>query len=562
MTAAASPALDPAGNAGRLAALANRNIRSLELAWTLGVAADWALLVVALLVAYDAGGAVAVGLVSVARMIPATIANVVVDTGILARPERALVGVHLARGAGAALVAVAIVADQPVLAFVAVAGAAAAGALVRPTTLALLPAVAATPDELVSANTMGAIGESFGTFAGPLLASLVIARSGAAPASALAALSCVAAGVIALGVRVADASRPRRRDRPSGLPLVAGIRELVARPPAGVLMTSFFVQTVVRGALTTYLAVLAIEVLDLGDSGVGLLGTAIGVGGILGALGTLSRHGRRLAPLFAVALVAWGAPIAVIGLVPGTAVALVALAVVGVGNALIDVSGLTLLQRGTSNRARTGVFATLEVGASAGVSVGGVVGSALIAGLGIRFALVATGLALPLVAAIGWRWVRRLDSEAVVPEHQASLLRGVPLFATMPLAALEQVAAGMRQVSYAPGEVLMTQGVPGDTYVILETGRVEVEVDGRPGRQLGPGEGLGEIALLRAVPRTATVTAVEPVTGWSVDCETFVAAVSGHDPSAAAAHAVVEARLGADHGRLPPTLDGPSDRAP
>ncbi len=166
-----------------LGVLRNRDIGSLELSWTLGVAADWALLVVALLVAYDAGGAVLVGLVSLTRMLPATVVNLVVDTSRFRRPERALVGVNLVRAAGAALVAGASVADATVLVFAAVAAASAAGALVRPTVLTLLPQVATSPAELVSANTAGALGESAGTFVGPLLAGLVIAQLGAAPAA-------------------------------------------------------------------------------------------------------------------------------------------------------------------------------------------------------------------------------------------------------------------------------------------------------------------------------------------------------------------------------------------
>jgi Major Facilitator Superfamily/Cyclic nucleotide-binding domain len=530
--------------------IANRDIRALEVAWTVGVGADWALLVVALVVAYAAGGPVAVGLVSVVRMAPATVVNVVVDTAAMGRPERALVAVNLIRAAGGATIAAAVVLELPLLAFLAIAVAAAAGALVRPTTLALVPSVAVTPGELVSANTAGALGESIGTFTGPLVAGLIVARSGAAPAAALAALACVAAAVIALAVRVPAAARPRRRGRGPRLPLLAGLRELAGRPPAGVLMASFGAQALVRGALTTYLAILAIEVLDLGDGGVGLLGAAMGLGGVVGSLCALAiDRRRRLAPMFALALVAWGAPVAVVGVVPGTLVALVALGVVGAGNALLDVTGITLLQRGSANASRGAVFAVLEVAASAGVSIGGLVASGLNALLGIHGALVATGLLLPLVAGAGWRWVRRLDTEGVIPERQAALLRAIPLFSSLPLAALEHVATGMRAVSYAAGTVLMRQGDPGDTYLLVDAGSVEVAIDGETRHVEGPGAGLGEIALLRSVPRTATVIALEPVTGWLVDCETFVDAVSGHDPSAAAADAVVEARLGADRGR-------------
>jgi CRP-like cAMP-binding protein len=103
----------------------------------------------------------------------------------------------------------------------------------------------------------------------------------------------------------------------------------------------------------------------------------------------------------------------------------------------------------------------------------------------------------------------------------------------------------MHEVRFAPGEALMTQGDQGDTYVLIETGRVQVTIDGRPHHEEGPGAGVGEIALLRAVPRTATVTALEAVTGFEIGCTTFVDAVRGHEGSLQAAGRVVDARLAA-----------------
>jgi hypothetical protein len=530
--------------------LRNPDIRALELSWTVGVGVDWALLVVALVVAYDTGGALAVGLVSLTRMLPATAINVLTDTSSLARPERALVVVNLVRAAGAAAMAAGVVVDQPLLVFAALAVASAAGALVRPTTLAMLPAVAVRPEDLVSANTAGALGESLGTFLGPLIAGIVVARSGAAPAAALAAAAGVIAAVIVLRVTVAAAARLAPAERARGLPLLAGIRELGRRRPAGVVMLSFGVQVTVRGVLTTFLAILAIEVLDMGDAGVGLLGAAIGAGGIVGAVGAVGfGAGGRLAGMFAAALVAWGLPLILIGVAPSPAVALVALGIVGVGNALLDVSGLTLLQRGTANAARGAVFAVLEVLASLAISVGGILGSLLVAVMGIEAALVLAGVVLPVTAVAGWPWVRRLDREGVVPERQARLLRGIPLFAPLPLAALERVASGMSEVRFAPGESLMTQGEEGDTYLVLETGTALVSIDGRPSHEQGPGDGIGEIALLRAVPRTATVTALQPVTAFSIDCTTFVDAVTGHEASRSAARELVDRRLGEDDAK-------------
>ena len=284
--------------------------------------------------------------------------------------------------------------------------------------------------------------------------------------------------------------------------------------------------------------------MGLGDSGVGLLSSAIGVGGLVGALGVLMIGIRRgMAAMFIVALLLWGLPIAVIGLLPVTGVALVALAVVGVGNALIDVSGFTLLQRGIPGTARSSVFSVLEVAAGVGVSIGGVLGAVLVDRLGIESALILTGLTLPVVAVLVWPSARRLNRDTVVPERQADLLRGLPLFRPLSLTALEWLASGMRPVRYEAGMELMTEGELGDTYIVIETGRVEVTAGRVILGQEGPGQGIGEIALLRVVPRTATVTAIEPVEAWVLDRRTFLDAVTGHERSSAAANAVADSRL-------------------
>ena len=273
----------------------------------MGVGVDWAILVVALVVAYDAGGAVAVGLVSLFRMLPAMVVNILVDATRAQRPERVLVAVNLLRAAGAAVVAAAIVVDQPIVVYLAVAGAsAAAPSSGRRRSRSCPPS--RRPEDLVSANTAGALGESLGTFAGPLITGIVVASLGPGAGRGIAAAAgVIAAAVVAVRVTVAAAARPAPANRGHGLPLLAGIRELAPARPAGVLMVSFGVQVTVRGALTTFIAILAIEVLGMGDAGVGILGAAIGAGGIVGALFAVAMGtGGRLAGMFAAALVGLG----------------------------------------------------------------------------------------------------------------------------------------------------------------------------------------------------------------------------------------------------------------
>ena len=110
----------------------------------------------------------------------------------------------------------------------------------------------------------------------------------------------------------------------------------------------------------------------------------------------------------------------------------------------------------------------------------------------------------------------RLDRESALPLEQTVVLHGIPLFAPLPLTAIDRLAAAARSVTFGPGDVLMRQGEPGDTYIAIESGTVAIEVDGRSVATCGVGEGIGEIALLRRVPRTATATASTEVTGFAL----------------------------------------------
>ena len=123
----------------------------------------------------------------------------------------------------------------------------------------------------------------------------------------------------------------------------------------------------------------------LGEPGVGALNAALGLGGLAGAFAAITLAGRdRLSPASGVALAAWGAPIAVMGLLVHPLVALAAMLAVGVSNALLDVSGFTLIQRTTPSASRIAVLGLVDSVANGGVAIGGVVASVLVEGLGIR----------------------------------------------------------------------------------------------------------------------------------------------------------------------------------
>jgi CRP-like cAMP-binding protein len=136
----------------------------------------------------------------------------------------------------------------------------------------------------------------------------------------------------------------------------------------------------------------------------------------------------------------------------------------------------------------------------------------------------------------------RIDRESAVPLEQAVVLHGIPLFAPLPLTAIDRLAAAARPVRFGPGDVLMRQGEPGDTYIAIESGTVAIEVDGRSVVTCGAGEGIGEIALLRRVPRTATATASTAVSGFALSGPEFLAAIAG-PATASVADSLVEERL-------------------
>ncbi|HTE64825.1 MAG TPA: MFS transporter, partial [Candidatus Binatia bacterium] len=377
--------------------LANRDIRRAELAWMLGWAAEWAWLVALLVFAYNAGGVVVVGVLGLARTLPAAILAPVLSTIADRLPRhRVLLGVHTGRAVliGLAAAAVAFGWSEWVVYLVAPLDALLA-VLHRPTHASMLPGLARSPEELVAANVASSTVENVGILAGPAVGGLLIAVATPAWWFAVPGAGFVVAAIAVSGIQPAQALR--RRPRPSAIEtLVGGVRVLVDFPYAGLVVGLFAAQTLVRGLLSVLLVVASVELLGLGEEGVGYLNSAIGAGGLVGALSTMVLVGRsRLAGTFTLALVLWGTPIMLIGLVPNPLVAIASLAVVGIGNAVLDVSGFTMLQRGVPNAFRGRIFGALEALVMLMVGIGSVLAPVLITGLGIQGALIATGLLLP-----------------------------------------------------------------------------------------------------------------------------------------------------------------------
>jgi hypothetical protein len=528
--------------------LANPDIRRAQVAWMLGIAAEWSWLVALWVYAYRTDGVVAVGVLGLARTLPAAILSPVLSTITDRLPRhRVLLAIHLGRASLVGLAALAVATGlAPVVVYAIAPLDALLGVLHRPTHLPLMPALARSPEELVATNVASSTFEGIGTLAGPAIGGVLVASAAPAWGLAVPAALFAAAAISVSGIRAPQALR--REVIHSGLlaTLFGGVNALIEHPRAGLVVGLFCAQVVVRGLLNVLLVVAAVNLLGIGEQGVGYLNSAIGAGGFIGVLVTVTLVARRsMGAPFGAGLLLWGLPILLIGLLPSAGAAVIFLAVLGLGNAVLDVAGFTIMQRTVPNALRGRVFGVLESGVMLGTGIGSGLAPVLLLALGVRGALIATGLVLPVLAIVSWRRLARIDADAVIPERELDLLRGVPMLAPLPMTVLEQVAGDAVTVAYAAGETIIRQGEAGDRFYILASGRAKVSSDGKRLAELEPGDSFGEIALLRNVPRTATVTAAAAVEALALDCEAFVGAVAADRRSLHAAEVVVKRRLAA-----------------
>ena len=526
----------------------NPDIRRLELAWAASVTGEWSSIVALSVFAYNAGGPAAVGLVGLIRMLPsAVVAPFAALLSDRFRREHVMVAADLIRALAVAAAAAAVFMEAPAGVVFALAGIVAlVSTAFRPAQVALLPALARTPEELTSANVAATTIESVAFFAGPALGGLLLAATSTGVVFAAQAGTFLLSAILVAQIKAErGGAEAEATDDARGIlhEAFAGFRAIAADSRLRLIVGLFAAQTFVAGALNVLIVVMALELLDLGEAGVGLLTSADGVGGLVGAAAALILVGRRrIASSFGFGLVLWGLPIAVIGAWPTPAAALVLLALVGIGNTVADVAGLTLLQRAVPEVVLARVFGVLESVVLGSIALGAVVAPVLVAALGVQGALLAIGAFLPILTALLWRPLRALDTETAPAGLE--LLRSQPIFAALPGAVLERLASSLIPVSVTTGSEIFRQGDRGDLFYLVGRGEVEVLVEGRPATRLGAGEGFGEIALLRDVPRTATVVATRDGELLALERNEFIPAVTGHAASAEAADAIIAVRLG------------------
>jgi MFS family permease len=526
----------------------NAALRRIQLAWAASIIGTWAYAIAVVVYAYEQGGAKAVGVVGLARWLAA--AAVSPFAALLGdRYDRRLVMVlsDLARAVLIGVAAVAAFSGWPaIVIYVIAALVGIAATAFRPAEAALLPTLVRTPEELTAANVTSSTIESAGVFLGPAIGGLLLATTNVGTVFLITAGAMLFSAVLLVGVRAVKEAPAEAREAASVLDeLLAGFRAIGAERRLRLLVGLFGAQTFVFGILNVLIVVIALELLDTGEAGVGFLNSAIGIGGLIGALAAAALVGRRrLATNFGVGIFIWGLPIALVAVWPNQVFALVLLALVGVGNTLVDVSGMTLLQRAAPEDVLARVFGVLESVLLLTIGLGGLVAPLLLDWVGTRGALIVAGVLLPLVVIPAWPRLTRIDRAAHIPAEQLDLLRRNQIFAPLPPPTLERLAESLEEVPIERGRVVVRQGETGDRFYLVRDGTLQVAINGRDVQTLGPGDSFGEIALLRDVPRTASVIAQSEGMLYSLDRDTFIPAVTGFAQSLSAAEGVMGMRLG------------------
>ena len=531
-----------------------RRIESANAAWSLG---GWGFSIAVSVYAYDVGGASAVGVMWLVRMIPAALlapfAGVVADR----MPRRTVMLVSDALRFGVILLATVSVWQgwSSGIVYVAAAAAAVFATPFFAASSALLPSLARTPTELTAANAVSGMIDSVGFFVGPAIAGAVLAATNVQTAFLMTAGATLLSFTINTGLpatagksREEEASPGRELSQPAlarfGSHVFGGFQAIASDGRLAVLLGIFAAACMLAGAIEVLIVSIAFDLLHVGNGAVGYLNAAFGVGALIGALVTAGLVGaRRLSRPFIAGALLCGAPL-IIAASPTRVGAVVGLVLLGIGNPLVDVPCFTLLQRAVPEALLARVFGVLQLIWNGSIGIGAVLAPVLISGFGLRGALVATGCFVPVLVVLLWPRLLRIDSEASAPAaDRLELLRRSPIFAPLPGATLESLAARLIPVDVPAGEVVIREGEEGDRFYLVSEGRVDISAQGAYVNTVGQGEPLGEIALLRGVPRTATCTASTAVKLFALTREDFLSAVTSHAGSQEAAEATVATRL-------------------
>jgi MFS family permease len=552
----------------------NPGLRRVNLAFAGSAIGDWAYATGIVVWAYSVGGVTAVGIWGTVRLILMAVvtpfASIVVDR--FSR-KMVMVSTDLIRAVLVFLVAGLIAAHAPVLLIFALATITSlVAAPFRPAVAALLPSLVTKPEELTAANGTASTIESLAFFVGPALGGILLTVASvpvvvvfdgltflwsaalvsrivvpkvAAEADAAPLAVEAGAGATSVDAPPEETVAQEAEEVAAGFlsESMAGFRTIWANPDLRLISGVYCAQTVVAGASIVFGVEMATQMTPFGSTGVGYLDSMLGIGAIIGGLVAIGRAAaKKLATDFGWGVVFWAVPLLLAAAWPHAGAAFAAVFIIGFANPIVDVNASTILQRLADDSVMGRVFGALETGLIAAMAFGSIVFPILNQWLGLRWALaiLAVGVTATVVPAFGR--LRRLDATLGEPEG-LPVLRSLPLFSPLDAKSLEDIARKLGRTEVPAGTPIITEGDTGDRFYIVESGRTTATHHGQVLSTQGPGDPFGEIALLRDVPRTATVTADEDTVLFFLERDDFLAAVSGDNEVANRADDLVSRRI-------------------
>jgi MFS family permease len=538
----------------------NPGLRRINLALAGSIIGDWAYAVGVSVWAYRQGGATAVGVFGVARYVSMAIASPFASMLADHHDRRRVMVISDAiRFALVALAAAAIALDGPAAV---VYGAGLVTALVstafRPAQMSLLPRLANHPGELTAANVAASTIESVGFFAGPAMAGGLLALTDVEVVFGFNALTFLWSGALVLSLQVPHRSDATDEvldlDAPAGDEdaeqetgflhrASVGFREIFGNRDLLLLTGLYCAQTVIAGASLVFGVAIALDLLEMEESSVGMLDAMVGVGGLVGGFIALVLAPRgRLAVDFGFGVALWSMPLLLIVAFPELAAVLVVMALLGLGNSLVDINAFTIMQRLVPDDVMGRVFGAVESALIAGMALGSLSIPLLINTVGLRSGLLVLGSIVGVLSLLSIARLRTIDTVALAPAG-LDLIRQVPLFSPLPERSIERLARSAEVLEVPAGEVVCEKGDAGDLFYVIESGQVEIKITDDLSTIEGPGGSFGEIALLRDVPRQATVIATTDLVLRTIERRVFLAVVTGHEETEAQADRMITRML-------------------
>jgi MFS family permease len=556
----------------------NPALRKLNLAFAGSAIGDWAYATAMAVWVYSVGGLTAVGIWGTIRLVIMTLvtpfASILVDRY---SRKRIMVSTDLLRGTVVFVCAILIMVEAPVwTVFVLATLTSVFAAPFRPAVAALLPHLVDRPEELTAANGTSSTIDSLSFFVGPALGGLLLTFTTVPVVMFVNVVSFLWSAALVAGIRVphpttVPAVAGTENDSPEATEVsatetegdtlveeveeveeekesfvqesIAGFKTIWSISDLRLVSLVYCAQTIVAGASVVYGIAMAVEMTNFGPNGVGYLDSMFGVGAIIGGLVALGRASKmKVATDFGWGVILWAIPLLLAAVFPHAWAALLAVAIMGFGNPLVDVNAMTIVQRLGDDKVMGRIFGALETGLIAAMALGSVLMPLLLHLFGLQWALAVLAIGISAVVLPFMGRLRRMNAALGEPEG-LRLLRALPLFAPLEPKSLELVAQQLVRREVAAGEAVITEGAPGDVFYVVESGALTASFRGEVLSHQGPGDPFGEIALLRDVPRTATVVADEPTVLYSLDREAFLAAVTGNSEVSGQADDLIARRI-------------------